>query len=148
MMQPAILDALHTQLFCRELVPVETPIIVACRPIPNQPENECFPIVEDYVAANGGKRVIGWSIWERPGVFIEAEFHAVWRSESGQHLDIAPRPIPFTSITFLPDPERNYDGFQVDNIRKPLVKDNDLVRYLFLFKRRFEIVNTGDLGTR
>lgn len=83
---------------------------------------------------------------ERPGVFIEAEFHAVWRSESGQCLDIVPRPLPFDSITFLPDPNRNYAGLQVDNVRKPLVKDNDLVRYLFLFKRRFAIMNTGDLA--
>lgn len=146
MMQSAILDAPHTQEFCREIVSVETPITVTCRPIPNQPENECFPIVEEYVAANGGERVIGWSIWERPGVFIEAEFHAIWRSESGQCLDIVPRPLPFESITFLPDPNRNYAGLQVDNVRKPLVKDNDLVRYLFLFKRRFEIMNTGDLA--
>ena len=77
MMQSAILDAPHTQEFCRELVSVETPITDACRPIPNQPENECFPIVEEYVAANGGERIIGWSIWERPGVFIEAELHAI-----------------------------------------------------------------------
>lgn len=146
MIRPALHDAPHSQQFCKELVSKETSIVVACKANYNQAENDCFHIVNQYVEANGGERIIGWAIWERPGVFIEAELHAVWRDQKGECIDIVPRPFPFETITFLPDPKRNYAGRQVDNVRKPLIKDNDLVRYLFLFKRRFEIMNTGDLA--
>jgi len=146
MLKAAAHDAPHTQEFCRNVVTNGAPINVTCRPLPNYPENECFPIVEEYVADNGGERIIGWAIWERRGVFIEAEFHAIWRSPEGENIDIVPRLFPVDSITFLPDPNKRYVGLQVDNVRKPLVKDNDVIRYLYLFKRKFEIMNSGDLA--
>jgi hypothetical protein len=146
MLQAAAHDASHTQEFCGSVVTNGAPISVTCRPIPNQPENECFPIIEEYVAANGGEQIIGWAIWERPGVFIEAEFHSIWRSPDGENIDLVPRIFPLDYITFLPAPNRRYDGLQVDNVRKPLIKDNDLIRYLYLFRRKFEIMNSGDLA--
>ena len=90
--------------------------------------------------------IVGWAIWEWPGVFIEAEFHAVWASPEGQLVDFAPRSLRSSHVVFLPDPSRKYEGRQVDNIRKPLVRHNDLIRYLFIFRRRFEILNKGDLA--
>ncbi|MCY1550876.1 hypothetical protein D9M68_871620 [compost metagenome] len=46
----------------------------------------------------------------------------------------------------MQDPRREYAGRQVDNVRRPLVDDRDVVRFLFLAKRRFEITNQGDLA--
>lgn len=146
MLHPSVVDALHVQDFCRDVVPNEKPIAVTCQPLSNMPLNECFPILADHVDKNGGEKIIGWAIWERPGVFIEAEFHAIWRSPDGENIDIVPRLYPFEKITFLPDPKRKYTGCQIDNVRKALVKDNDVVRFLFLAKRRVEIMNTGDLA--
>jgi hypothetical protein len=117
-----------------------------CRPSYGHPANECFPIVEEQIASRGGSRVTGWAIWEWPGVFIEAEFHAVWASQTGELLDLSPRPFLASSIVFLPDPSTQYEGRQIDNVRKPLVSDNDLIRFLFIFRRRFEILNEGDLA--
>lgn len=119
---------------------------VPCQPLAGKPMLECFSIVPEHVIAEGGKQLIGWAIWETPGVFIEAEFHAVWQDPHGNLIDLTPRPIPFDHILFLPDPSREYRGRQVDNIRRPLVKDRDVVRFLYLARRHFEIQNTGDLA--
>lgn len=35
---------------------------------------------------------------------------------------------------------------QTDSVRKPLVDDPDVIRWLYLARRRFEIVNTSDLA--
>jgi len=72
-----------------------------------------------------------------------AEFHAVWQSPEGDLVDIVPRVRPFTEITFVPDANRRYENRQVDNVRKQLVIDNDVKRFLFLNQRRFAILNAG-----
>ncbi len=90
----------------------------------------------------------GWAIWEVPGVFIEAEFHAVWRNGAGELIDLTPRAIATERITFLPDPNRKYLGRQVDNVRKALVNDIDVTRYLRGASRTFHIKNAGDLANQ
>ena len=107
---------------------------------------ECFAIVPKHVAAHGGCQLMGWAIWEWPGVLIEAEFHAVWQRNDGRILDLTPRPIFADPVTFLPDPAREYKGRQVDNVRLALSKDRDVTRFIFLAHRRFEIMNRGDLA--
>ena len=140
------IEATHLQAFCREITATSNPVLVSCIPRFDRPANECFPLVEEQIAGSGGSMVVGWAIWEWPGVFIEAEFHAVWASPEGQLIDFAPRPLRSPHIVFLPDPSRKYEGRQVDNIRKALVRDNDLIRFLFVFRRQFEILNKGDLA--
>lgn len=117
---------------------------VPCQPTPNKSLNDCFPIVAEQVVAKGGQQIYGWALWELPGVFIEAEFHSVWKSPEGDAVDIVPRLRPFTAIAFVPDASRRYENRQVDNIRKQLVNDNDVKRFLFLCKRRFAILNAGE----
>lgn len=134
--------------FCASVVPTSTSLPVICKPLPNAPDKECFPLVEHYVHENGGRSETGWAIWELPGVFIEAEFHAVWKSPDGEYLDIVPRARQFEQILFLPDSTRRYQGKQVDNIRKALVRDNDVKRFLFLFTRQFQIMNAGELASQ
>lgn len=140
------LEAQRVQTFCAEVSPGSQPVLVSCRPRFDRAANECFSIVEEQIAANGGSMAVGWAIWEWPGVFIEAEYHAVWKSPDGQLLDLTVRTLLASNILFLADPLREYHGRQIDNVRKPLVRDNDLVRFLFIFRRHFEIMNLGDLA--
>ena len=77
-------------------------------------------------------------------MFIEAEFHSVWESPEGELVDIVPRLRPFTEIAFVLDANRRYENRQVDNVRKQLVIDNDVKRFLFLRQRRFAILNAGE----
>lgn len=148
LMRPAAPDGAHVLAFCDGIVASGSVLRVASRPLPGRPLNECFNIVPENVAARGGEAETGWAIWERPGVFIEAEFHVVWRDPAGERVDIAPHAIACDAITFLPDPRRRYEGRVVDNVRKALVRDRDVVRFLFLAARRVEIVNRQQLAAR
>ena len=137
----------HVADFCREVVANSTPASVTCIPDIESIELDCFQTVDQRVQKEGGNRVLGWAIWEVPGKFIEAEFHAVWeRPGDGQLVDIARHQMPFAAITFLVDPVRQYCGRQVDNVRKPLTKDPKVRQFIYLMKRRFEILNTGPLA--
>ena len=140
------IHAEYVAAFAHEVVSGVSPIAVPHRPRLDRPMRECFPIVEEQIAAEGGTMVTGWALWEWPGVFIEAEFHAVWLATDGSPVDLTPNRILPKEILFLPDPQTKYDGRQIDNVRKPLVKDNDLTRFLFTFRRQFEILNKGDLS--
>ena len=94
----------------------------------NAIENDCFIDVAKKCESNGGESVIGWQIWELPGILIEAEFHAVWRSPSGKLQDVSHKRNRETSILFVADPSRTYAGIRLDNVRvaicsEPLVHE-------------------------
>ncbi len=137
-------SALHVLEFSSSIAPGTLPQEVPCLPLPDKPLDDCFPIVAEQVAAKGGQQIFGWAVWELPGVFIEAEFHSVWESPEGELVDIVPRLRPFTEIAFVLDANRRYENRQVDNVRKQLVIDNDVKRFLFLRQRRFAILNAGE----
>lgn len=63
----------------------------------------CSDGVRQKVAADGGSIAFGWTIWEWPGVMLTAEFHAVWRNEAGEMLDVTPKPGGEDRILFVPD---------------------------------------------
>ena len=136
----------YVAAFASEIAHGQKPMAVSHRPRLDRPQRECFPIVDEQIKAEGGTMVTGWALWEWPGVFIEAEFHAVWRSPDNSLVDLTPNRILPSEIAFLPDPTKKYEGRQIDNVRKPLVKDNDLTRFLFIFRRQFEILNKGELA--
>ncbi|MBO1010401.1 MULTISPECIES: hypothetical protein [Acidovorax] len=144
MIVAANISALHVLEFSASIAPNTLAYEVSCQPTPDKPLNDCFPIVAEQVVARGGQQIFGWALWELPGVFIEAEFHSVWKSPEGDVVDLVPRLRPFTEIAFVPDASRRYENRQVDNIRKQLVNDNDVKRFLFLCKRRFAILNAGE----
>ncbi len=121
------------------------PFYIPCTPLHNFPHNECFSLVESYVALHGGNMVLGWAIWEYPKAFIEAEFHAVWCAPDGSYLDISPRNHVVPRVLFIPDVRRKYNGTQVDNIRKPLTKDKNIENFLSLRSEYFRLLNEGDL---
>ncbi|MCD5993671.1 hypothetical protein KDX38_08555 [Pseudomonas sp. CDFA 602] len=144
--KPANAESDYVIDFCRHVVENQAPIVVTHKPLFGKPMMDCFGIIPEHVVAQGGKQLIGWAIWDTAGIFIEAEFHAIWEDAQGNLIDLTPRPIPDQTTLFLPDPRREYRGRQVDNIRRPLVDDRDVVRYLHLAGRCFSILNKGDLA--
>jgi hypothetical protein len=140
---PAVLSPSFVSL-CQGIVPGGTPIYVDVRPEQGQPTNDCFPIVEHRVRREGGSTVYGWSLWEMPSLFIEAEFHAVWRSSNSELLDIASKKWTTQRILFLADPNRRYEGHQINNIRKPLLNHRAVVGFLKTFDEEFELMNRGE----
>lgn len=115
------------------------------QPISGAALNDCFATVAAHVAGKGGAAVLGWALWERPNVYIEAELHTVWQAPGGEYVDISPRPVQIPRTLFLRDPARTYRGVQVDNIRKPLCTDKDVKRFLELAAVRYSLLNEGEL---
>ena len=145
-MRPPKLIKPYLLRFCRSVVPDAAPMYVQCRPLPGAPANDCFPIVERQVASTGGESVFGWAVWEWPKVFIEAEFHAVWKQPDGSFLDIAPKALPIPRVLFIPDPRRFYRGRQIENIRLPLCNDKAVKRLCELTTLIFKELNAGTLA--
>lgn len=121
------------------------PLYIPCAPLHDFPHNECFSLIESYVALHGGNRVLGWAIWEHPKVFIEAEFHAVWCAPDGSYLDISPRSHDAPRVLFIADVRKKYYGTQVDNVRKSLTKDKNVKHFLFLRSKYFHLLNKANL---
>ena len=130
---------------CNEIAGEESsPIYVDCKPLQNAPSRECFPIVEEQVSREGGAIVFGWSIWELPTVFIEAEFHAVWQSPDGRLIDIAPKDEPTAKILFQKDSLRVYEDRQINNLRRPLRQHPSVIEFIALCNREYEFMNRGE----
>ncbi|ENW78683.1 hypothetical protein F909_03645 [Acinetobacter sp. ANC 3929] len=120
------------------------PFYVRCQPNQLRVENECFPLVDQYVQEHGGERINGWSLWEQPNLFIEAEFHAIWKSQEGDYLDLNYRPNKTENILFLPQLDLIYEGFQRNNIRLPLTNNRNVHDFLKVKDYEYEFNNRGN----
>jgi hypothetical protein len=138
----AITEAVRS--FCRRVVAGSQPVYLDTRPVPGAALDDCFAVVKRRVALGGGERVLGWQIWEHPGLMIEAEFHAVWRDPSGRLRDITPKPNGISSILFLPDPSRGYEERQVNNIREPLWDTPEVRELIAAADARFEFMDRDE----
>lgn len=113
--------------FCQQLVPEAEPILVPIYLLSESRENECFDNVERYIQKYGGERILGWQLMRWANIMIEAQAHAIWRSPTGELLDISP--CEQSSSLFLPDLNMKYNGYPIGNIRQALT-DSPLVSTL------------------
>ena len=113
------------------------PSFIECKPLLDKPIGECFFIIPKHIRKYGGKQHFGWAIWEWPCVILEAEFHCIWEDNEGRVFDIVPRMINFSSILFVADTKRQYNGITVENIRQSLTDDPDVLRGIELSHRIF-----------
>jgi len=127
-----------------ELVSEGKPLLVDVVPVNNASANDCFLHVPERVALEGGEQVLGWSLWELPGVFVEAEAHSVWCRPNGKFLDVAPKNSKTARVFFLPDPLLRYEGRQINNVRRAVVHDAYVQAYLDTFTDEFDLMNRGD----
>lgn len=134
-----IIDSNTVKLISDKIASSFLPEYIDVSPVRNAPVQECFDIVQNHIKKNGGKRILGWVIWELPSYFIEAEFHAVWESPTGEIKDITPRPSLTKRILFIRDDRMNYDGKRVNNIRINY-SNNTVINDLFkIYEDEFEI---------
>lgn len=133
-----ILESQSVSMISEKINSQYIPEYINVFPMKNAPIQECFDIVEKHIQINGGKRVLGWVLWELPGLFIEAEFHAIWESPTGELKDLTPRPSPTKRILFIRDPSMIYDGKRVNNIRINY-SNNEVINDLFkIYEDEFE----------
>ena len=128
--------------FCKEIDTTTKPVFLNLLPVDEYVVGECYGNVENHIKKHGGRVQYGWIIWEDPQVLLDAEFHAVWVSDNGEHIDVTPKADGEGSILFLPDSKRTFTEEElIDNIRKSLV-DNAYTRMVIEnAKKGFEIKN-------
>lgn len=144
---PRVTLQLHA--LCRKLAPDSELLLVPNEPVEGASVNNCFPNVRRIVQDQGGMCEYGWQIWEVfPRMLLEAEFHAVWIDQAGVRHDVTPKPVPIPAIAYLPDPDREYTGRQVDNIRVALSKDPVVTALIKAYRARFRALNRGELADR
>jgi hypothetical protein len=114
----AISDAIIA--FAAELSPKHQPQYVEVRREPYAKPLNCFGAVGEKVRRDGGDQVNGWIIWEHPRAFLNAEFHAVWRSPNNDLICVAHHLDGEKRILFVPEPERAFLGRRVPNRYKAL----------------------------
>ena len=115
------------------------PVYVEVKADPKSLINECFPNVNAHIKEYGGQSVLGKCIWQRANVLIEAEAHAIWKSPSGDMVDVTPHNNGEDSILFLVDPQMTYDGNCIPNIRKALTSSQLVAEFITLFNERDRI---------
>ena len=125
--------------FCTEIDPTHEPVYVPVKPDSGAEFNECFRSVKNYIAEHTGDMQHGWIIWELPNEFLEAEFHSVWISPSGEFIDVTPKPDGETRILFVTDSTRVFEGRLVENRKKPLIHDDSAQNMLWIEHNRFLI---------
>lgn len=79
---------------------------------------------------------------------MEAEFHAVWESPSGELVDITPKSQWFKKILFIPDPKAVYEGKQVNNIRLNITSNKLVDEMIAVYDCVFRIENRGERATQ
>ena len=128
---------------CEQLVPGGAPVVLPRLAPAEARPLDCFETVEQKVADHGGAPGYGWALWEWPGLFLEAEFYAMWRDPQGQLNDITPRPGDSRTILFLLDPSRVFDGRRVKTIRHALSRDPAVTGFLRACDEEFALINRG-----
>ena len=83
-------------------------------------------------------------VWEWPGVYLEAEYHAVWRNPEGALVDLTPKDVPTKKILFLADPSRPYDGRRRRNEMSPLADHEAIRDFIDACNEEADIKNRGD----
>lgn len=86
---------------------------------------ECFDNVDRAIRDHGGKAIMGWIIWEKPGVWLEAEHHAIWEQHDGTWRDVTPTIDGETRLVFVPDDNafRTHPRFGLPTRYAPISKD-------------------------
>ncbi|WP_157962052.1 YecA family protein [Acuticoccus kandeliae] len=121
-------------------------------PDPAAVARNCFVNVKEKVERDGGRIVYGWTIWEYPGVFIEAEHHAIHRDGEDRLRDITPAdPGEGHQRLFLRDDTHPFDferpWAHLDNVRQALSKDPLIDRLFELSAERHKLfASLGAVG--
>ena len=121
------------------------PFFIAITPVKQAEPMNCFENVKSQIQDLGGSAVYGWCIYVWPRVFVEFEFHSLWRSNTGELLDISPRHDKELDCLFLQDDSLEYIGLRLPNVRFSL-SDSPLVkRYIKAADEYSSIISKGQV---
>jgi hypothetical protein len=134
--------------FCQSLAPGSQPFYVTVQPEPGFWPLQCFPNVAKKVEMSGGEIVNGWEISQLPKIYLEARFHAIWRSQTGKYVDVTPEESGQQRILFLPVTCHNKSAPAVQQHRFILAKDvASTEHYLKIVDELLGLVQSEAWGT-
>lgn len=117
------------------------PVFVTSIPPKRAPRSFCFENVARRVRDKGGSIAYGWAIWHLPGLYFEAEHHAVWRNKLGNLIDVSPQMGGRRRLLFLPDDGAVYDPFAIrQNVMAPDGDSERALRMTELGNRRHALL--------
>lgn len=131
--------------FCRRVSADDRrPFYVPVRPI--APSSAADPVeATRRTAASRGDVLYGWTIWICPGVFIEAEQHAIIQTEAGA-IDVATHIGDVTRVLFQPAILPRPDASWSETVREPLSDDADILQWLQCTRTRAELIKRHARG--
>jgi hypothetical protein len=119
---------------CEQLVPGGVPQLLPLETSADAEELDCFYNAARVAALDGGSVIYGWALYEWPGKFLEAQFHAVLRRSTGQLVDVSPSTGSNQQTLFLPDPHSPYEpGRRRSSVQLSCSGDSEVRRYMKVF---------------
>lgn len=115
--------------FCASITSDSSPEYIDVCPAPWASLNECFNNVSRMVKQYGSSMILGWTVWQRGNMLLDAEAHAIWRAPDGKLIDITPHSYNEKRILFLFDSSVCYQGITIPSHRQALT-DSPLVSEL------------------
>ena len=125
--------------FCHTLVPGAEPVFVEFEPSSFAVQDECYDNVNALVNERGGKMLLGWTIWEWPGILLEGLSHAVWEGENGNLVDPTPKADGESRILFLPDRTAIDSGEVIPSRHHPLCDWPEVAQYVDVSRQYGEL---------
>ena len=117
------------------------PAFIPSIPVKQAATSFCFENVARRVREKVGAIAYGWAIWHLPGLYFEAEHHAVWRNKLGNLIDVSPQLGGRRRLLFLSDKSAAYDPFAVrPNIMAPDGESDRARRMVNLGNRRHALL--------
>jgi len=126
---------------CEKIGGLDEPVYLQVSPRSDSGIKDCFIDVQNQVSEHGGSIQHGWVLWEWAGIYVEGEFHAVWRKPDGQMLDVQEKPDGEQRILFAPDSRRVFEGVRVDNIRMAVGRDPRIKEWIAIVEKFDKIVS-------
>jgi hypothetical protein len=133
----------HMRELCRRIGAVVEPKFIQVRTREDAVLGDCFNDVQRQIAQFGGTSVHGWQLWEWPGILVEAEFHGVWQSPTGELVDVSLKGESEQVVLFVPDPCMKYDGNRVDNVRHAIGKSPRIRTFIQNQNRFFKLLKAA-----
>jgi len=72
------------------------------------PKNFCWFNCLEHSLINGGSVICGWGFWQRGCAHYVAQHHAIWKSPTGDYIDLTPNNVSNT-VLFMPDNRAPFD---------------------------------------
>jgi hypothetical protein len=131
------------QRLCAELAPGQKPVFIRVEPSAEATQGNCVFNVPPHIEQFGGRMILGWCIWEWPGILLNAEFHACWLSPKEELIDITPKRDGENTILFLPDPLLRFDGKRILGRIEPLSYKREVLEYVAASRKEMQLKVQG-----